>query len=137
TIAALVVFLSIEAMFLTSNITKIFDGGWFPLVLAAAIFTVLNTWRRGVELLQARRAVQPEARVDTVRAGLASAVRVPRTGVFFSSRRTGYPSAFVHNLKHNMVVHEKTVFVTVEFIDAPYVDDDERLDIERLADSTL
>jgi KUP system potassium uptake protein len=132
--AALVVFLSLEATFLTSNGTKIVDGGWFPLALASAIFTVLTTWRRGVELLQARRAVQPEAREDIVRVGLSAAVRVPRTGVFFSSRRTGYPSAFLHNLKHNMVVHEKTVFVCIEFANIPYVDDDERLDIDRISE---
>jgi KUP system potassium uptake protein len=131
-LAVLLVFFALEATFLASNATKIFDGGWFPLVLAGAIFTVLSTWRRGVELLQAKRAVQPEARADHVSAALASAVRVPHTGVFFSSRQTGYPSAFVHNLRHNLVVHEKTVFITVEFVDSPYVDDAERLDIERL-----
>ena len=131
-LAALVVFLALEATFLASNFTKILQGGWFPLVLGVAIFTVLTTWRRGVELLQARRAVQPEGRSDIIRVGLSAAVRVPRTGVFFSSRRTGYPSAFLHNLKHNMVVHEKTIFVCVEFANVPYIDDAERLDIERL-----
>jgi KUP system potassium uptake protein len=131
-IVALVLFLALEGTFLTSNAAKIPEGGWFPLALALAIVTVLTTWRRGVELLQARRAVQPESRADTLRVSLAGAVRIPRTGVFFSSRRTGYPSAFLHNLKHNMVVHEKTVFINVEFADSPYVDDEERLDIERL-----
>ena len=132
----LVVFFALEATFLASNATKIDDGGWFPLVLAAALFTVLSTWRKGVELLQARRAVRPEAHTDHIRTALAGAARVKRTGVFFSSRRTGYPSAFVHNLRHNMVVHEKTIFVTVEFADVPYVDDSERLDIERLDESS-
>jgi KUP system potassium uptake protein len=135
-IAALVVFLAIEAMFLTSNVTKIDDGGWFPLALGAAIFTVLTTWRRGVELLQAKRAVQPESRADNVRAGLAEAIHIPRTGVFFSSRRTGYPSAFLHNLKHNMVVHERCVFMNVQFAESAYVEDAERLDIERLNEGT-
>jgi KUP system potassium uptake protein len=92
---------------------------------------VLSTWRRGVELLQARKEVQPEARPASIRASLATASRVPRTGVFFSSRVNGYPSAFLHNLKHNMVVHERLVFVCIDFVDAPYVDDAERLDIER------
>jgi len=59
-------------------------------------------------------------------------LRVPRTGVFFSSRHAGYPSAFLHNLKHNMVVHERLFFVCIDFVDAPYVDDSERLDIERV-----
>jgi KUP system potassium uptake protein len=131
-VSALVAFLVIEAIFLSSNLGKIAAGGWFPLVLGLAIFSVLSTWKRGVELLQARKAVQPVARADNVSTNLASAVRVPRTGVFFSSRATGYPSAFLHNLKHNMVVHEKTVFVSVEFVDTAYVEDAERLDIERL-----
>jgi len=125
------VFVAIEALFLSSNLTKIAAGGWFPLVLGAVLFAVLSTWRRGVEVLQARRQVQPEARPDTVRVGLDSAVRIPRTGVFFSSRRSGYPSAFLHNLKHNMVLHERCVFVSIEFVDAPYVEDAERLEIER------
>jgi KUP system potassium uptake protein len=125
------VFLLIEALFLSSNLTKIAAGGWFPLVLGSVLFAVLSTWRRGVELLQARKQVQPEARPETIRVGLDAAVKVPRTGVFFSSRRAGYPSAFLHNLKHNMVLHERCVFVSIEFVDAPYVDDSERLDIDR------
>ena len=125
------VFLVIEALFLTSNLTKIAAGGWFPLALGSVLFAVLSTWRRGVELLQARKQVQPEARPETIRVGLDAAVKVPRTGVFFSSRRAGYPSAFLHNLKHNMVLHERCVFVSIEFVDAPYVDDSERLDIDR------
>ena len=129
-LAALGLFLVIEVIFLASNLGKIDDGGWFPLVLGAALFTVLTTWRRGVEALQARKRFQPEAREHNIRASLSGAQRIPRTGVFFSSRHTGYPSAFLHNLKHNMVVHEKTVFMTVDYVDAPYVDDRERLDIE-------
>jgi KUP system potassium uptake protein len=121
----------IEALFLSSNLTKIAAGGWFPLVLGSILFAVLSTWRRGVELLQARKQVQPEARPETIRVGLDAAVKVPRTGVFFSSRRAGYPSAFLHNLKHNMVLHQRCVFVSIEFVDAPYVEDSERLDIDR------
>ncbi len=135
-LAAVAIFLAVEATFLVSNLGKIAEGGWFPLVLGLAIFTVLTTWRKGVELLQAKRAVLPEARPDNVRAELASAIRIPRTGVFFSSRRSGYPSAFLHNLKHNMVIHERTIFLTVEFADTAYVDDAERLDMERLDDGT-
>ncbi|MGZ8267822.1 MAG: potassium transporter Kup [Burkholderiales bacterium] len=131
-LAALLLFLALEAVFLSSNLAKIAAGGWFPLVLGLALFSVLSTWRRGVELLQARKSAQPEARPAAVRASLASALRVPRTGVFFSSRHTGYPSAFLHNLKHNMVVHERLIFVCIDFVDEPYVDDAERLDIERV-----
>jgi KUP system potassium uptake protein len=133
-ITALIVFLLVELTFLAANIGKIWDGGWFPLALGAAVFTVLTTWNQGVEALQARKRFQPEARADTIRVGLASAARIPRTGVFFSSRQEGYPSAFLHNLKHNMVVHQKAIFMTVEYVDSARVDDRERLDIERLAE---
>jgi KUP system potassium uptake protein len=135
-LAVLALFFAIEAIFLASNLTKIAAGGWFPVVLGLSLFAVLSTWRRGVELLQARKEVQPEARPSVVRASLAAALRVPRTGVFFSSRHNGYPSAFLHNLKHNMVVHERVVFVCIDFVDAPYVDDSERLDIDRLDGGT-
>jgi KUP system potassium uptake protein len=73
------------------------------------------------------------ARAENIRTALESALRIPRTGIFFSSRRSGYPSAFLHNLKHNMVVHERTIFLALEFLDVPYLtDENERLDIERL-----
>jgi KUP system potassium uptake protein len=131
-LAALAVFLIVEAVFLSSNLTKIDDGGWFPLVLGAAIFFVLKTWHRGVDLIQARKRSRPEAREYNVQSALSGAVKIPLTGIFFSASRTGYPSAFLHNLKHNMVIHERTLFMTVDFVDTPYVDDDERLDIEKL-----
>jgi KUP system potassium uptake protein len=89
-----------------------------------------------VELIQARKRRRPEARLESVESALAGAVRIPRTGIFFSAARSGYPTAFLHNLKHNMVVHERTFFMTIEFVDAPYVDDQERLDIERLHGDT-
>ena len=133
-LAVLAVFFAAEALFLVSNLGKIDDGGWFPLVLGAAIFFVLATWHRGVELIQARKGARPEGRAERVKTALSGAVRIPLTGIFFSAAKTGYPSAFLHNLKHNMVVHERTIFMTVDFVDIPYVDDDERLDIEKLGD---
>lgn len=135
-LAALAIFLLAEGVFLTANLAKIYDGGWFPLVLAAGIFFVLKTWYRGVEVVQARKRVRPEAREESVRDALAHAAKIPRTGVFFSASRTGYPSAFLHNLKHNMIVHERTIFMTVDFVDTAYVDDLERLDIKRLDSGT-
>jgi KUP system potassium uptake protein len=131
-LAMLALFFLIEALFFGANLTKINDGGWFPLVLGAAIFFVLKTWHRGVDLIQAKKRARPEGRVERVRTALSGAKRVPLTGIFFSASRAGYPSAFLHNLKHNMVFHERTIFMTVEFVDIPYVDDDERLEIEKL-----
>jgi KUP system potassium uptake protein len=131
-LAMLGVFFAAEALFLSANLTKIDDGGWFPLVLGAAIFFVLATWHRGVELIQARKRGRPEGRAERVQTALSGAVKIPLTGIFFSASKTGYPSAFLHNLKHNMVIHERTLFMTVDFVDIPYVDDEERLEIERL-----
>jgi len=131
-LAALLVLFLLEAVFLICNFTKIDDGGWFPLVLGACLFFVLKTWHRGVELIQAKKRSRPEGRQVSVQNALAGAVKIPLTGIFFSASRTGYPSAFLHNLKHNMVLHERTFFLTVDFVDTPYVDDHERLDIEKL-----
>jgi KUP system potassium uptake protein len=133
-LAVLLLLFAIESMFLVSNLGKLAHGGWFPLVLGAAIFFVLKTWHRGVELIQARKRGRPESRAERVKTSLSGAVKIPLTGIFFSASRGGYPSAFLHNLKHNMVVHERTIFMTVEFVDVPYVGDDERLDIEKLDD---
>lgn len=129
---ALLFFLLIEMIFLGANLTKIADGGWFPLVMGAAIYFMVKTWHRGVEVIQARKRTRPEARQYSVEAALSGAVKVPLTGIFFSASRFGYPSAFLHNLKHNMVIHERTIFMTVEYVDTPYVDDQERLDLEKL-----
>jgi KUP system potassium uptake protein len=121
----------VEAYFLVSNVPKIPDGGWFPLAMAALVFTVLTTWRRGMEILRAKK----EAAVGTVDDGLsldlAGFPRVPGAALFFSSTRTGAPTSFLHNLKHNMVVHETTVFLTVEFDEVPRVADDERVEVTR------
>lgn len=121
----------IEFYFFVSNASKIMDGGWFPLALAAIVFTVLTTWRRGIDILRAKK----EASADTIEDGLTLPLdgvpRVPGHAVFFSSSRTGCPGAFLHNLKHNHVVHETTVFLTVEFDDVPRVLDDERVEIQR------
>jgi KUP system potassium uptake protein len=125
--------LLLECVFFASNASKFMHGGWFPLALGAAIFvfTVLTTWRRGIDILRAKK----EASADTIEDGLTLPLdgvpRVPGHAVFFSSSRTGCPGAFLHNLKHNHVVHETTVFLTVEFDDVPRVLDDERVEIQR------
>ncbi len=91
------IFLVIEALFLSANLTKIAAGGWFPLVLGAVLFAVLSTWRRGVELLQARKQVQPEARPDSIRAGLECGGGLTRPGRCLSWRSSGYRSGFMHS----------------------------------------
>ena len=122
-------FAMLEAFFFTANASKILDGGWFPLLLAAIVFTVLTTWRRGLEILRAKKEANPKGGDDGLTLDLSGIPRVPGAAVFFSSTRIGCPSAFLHNLKHNKVVHEQTVFLTVEFDEVPRILDDERIEI--------
>lgn len=128
---AIAVFAALELAFLLANSTKIADGGWFPLAVALAMFTVLSTWRRGTEIVRARKDASPRSRGDAFALDLSGIHRVPGTAVFFSSGRHGHPTSFLHNLRHNRVAHEQVVFLTVEFADRPRVPDSERLEIER------
>jgi KUP system potassium uptake protein len=125
------VFLVLEICFFAANISKVFEGGWFPLMVASIMFTVLTTWRRGMEIMRARKEASPRVASDDLDLDLSGITRVPGVAVFFSSTRTGYPASFLHNLKHNKVVHEKTVFMSIEFDDVPRVLDDERIELQR------
>lgn len=125
------VFFLIEMLFFAANATKFMDGGWFPIVLALVIFTVLTTWRRGVDILRGRRESAAHRIDDGLKLDLTGIPRVPGAAVYFSSGRQGCPSAFLHNLKHNKVVHEQTAFLTVEFDEVPRILDDERIEIMR------
>jgi KUP system potassium uptake protein len=124
-------FAAIELAFFAANATKFVNGGWFPLLLALAVFTVLTTWRRGLAIMRARKEAGPKSTLDGLALDLRDVPRVPGSAVFFSSSASGCPSAFLHNLKHNKVVHEQTVFVTVQFEDVPRVIDDERIQVMR------
>jgi KUP system potassium uptake protein len=128
---------AIELFFFASNASKVLDGGWFPLALAAVVFTVLTTWRRGTDILRAKKEAGAHALDDGLSLPLDDVPRVPGHAVFFSSSRGGCPAAFLHNLKHNHVVHETTVFLTVEFDDVPRVRDDDRVEIQRGANGII
>ena len=127
----LAVFLTLELCFFAANISKVFEGGWFPLMVASIMFTVLTTWRRGMEIMRARKEASPRVASDDLDLDLSDITRVPGVAVFFSSTRTGYPASFLHNLKHNKVVHEQTVFMSIEFDDVPRVLDDDRIELQR------
>lgn len=127
----LAVFLTLELCFFAANISKVFEGGWFPLMVASIMFTVLTTWRRGMEIMRARKEASPNVASDDLDLDLSGITRVPGVAVFFSSTRIGYPASFLHNLKHNKVVHEQTVFMSIEFDDVPRVLDDDRIELQR------
>ena len=128
-----VVFFVADVGFVIANGAKIFQGGWFPVVLGLALFTLLRTWRHGRQLLH--EEVRKEGiQLDTFLPGLmlAPPVRVPGTAVFLTADKDVVPHALLHNLKHNKVLHERNVFLTVETLDIPYAEPGRRLRISEI-----
>ena len=129
------VFFVADLGFLIANGAKILDGGWFPVVLGVVLFVMLRTWRRGRELLHAE--VRKEGiDLDTFLPGLmlAPPVRVPGTAIFMTADAGVVPHALLHNLKHNKVLHERNVFLTVETLSIPYCPSAERLVMEPIGE---
>ena len=128
-----VVFFVIDVGFVVANGAKFFQGAWFPLLLGLIVFTILRTWRRGRELLH--EEVRKEGiQLDTFLPGLmlAPPVRVPGTAVFLTADKGVVPHALLHNLKHNKVLHENNVLLTVETLNVPYAPKDKRLKVESI-----
>ena len=130
-----VAFLIIDLSFFGANLLKVAHGGWFPLVLGVVIFTIMTTWRRGRELVlreikQSGLALQPfiESIVEH------PPLRVPGTAVFLTGNQNAVPHALLHNLKHNKVLHERNVLLTVDMLETPVADPDERIQITLLND---
>ncbi|WBO24540.1 potassium transporter Kup [Sphingomonas abietis] len=121
------VFLIVDGAYFASNITKIPDGGWFPLMVGAAAFTVLTTWAKGRRLMRERLSESAMPLELFIKTAAKSVRRVSGTAVFLSSSPDGAPPALLHNLKHNKVLHERIVIVTVKVMGKPYVDDAERV----------
>ena len=130
-----VLFLFADVGFLIANAAKILDGGWFPVVLGIVLFTLLRTWRRGRELLylEIRKG---GIDLDTFLPGLmlAPPVRVPGTAVFLIAQQGMVPQALLHNLKHNKVLHERNVFLTVKTLNVPDAPKGDRLRIDPIGD---
>ena len=134
-LAATGVFLFVDAVLVASCALKFVQGGWFPLVLGGAIFAIMTTWRRGRELLIGQiRADDPELLpFITALSGDEYLRRSPRTAVFTVANPDTVPQAMLHNLKHNQVLHEQNIILTVRFQEIPYVADENRLQVEQLA----
>ena len=125
--------MTLDLAFFGANALKIAHGGWFPLVLGVLIFTVMTTWRRGRELVvreikQSGLALQPFIENISEHPPL----RVPGTAVFLTANQHAVPHALLHNLKHNKVLHERNVLLTVEVLETPMADRDERIEITEL-----
>jgi KUP system potassium uptake protein len=127
------VFLVIDLAFFGANIIKLLDGGWFPLVLAATIFLVMLTWKKGRTILQKRIQEETQGLVEFLdEIEHRQIARVPGIAVFMNGNASRTPPALMHNLEHNKVLHEKIIFVTVKTVSVPYVDADERYRFEHL-----
>ena len=127
------IFLAIDLSYFGANLPKIPHGGWFPLVLGLVIFVVMTTWRRGRDLVVREiktggLALQPFIENITEH----PPVRVPGTAIFLTANQTAVPHALLHNLKHNKVLHDRNVLLTVETLETPVADADERIEIESL-----
>jgi KUP system potassium uptake protein len=130
----LAVFFTVDIAYLASNLTKVPDGGWFPLLVGFIIFTLLTTWARGRQLMVARLREAAMPLKVFVSSAATSATRVPGTAVFMTSTSDGVPHALLHNLKHNKVLHERVILLTVKILDMPYVEDDGRCKLEDLGE---
>jgi KUP system potassium uptake protein len=121
------VFLALDLAFFLANSTKIPHGGWFPLAIGLAVFLLLTTWKKGRQLLMARLSedVMP---VDVFLSSLSERVtRVPGTAIFLTGTRSGVPLALLLNLKHNKIVHERVVILTVVIEETPFVRQERRI----------
>jgi KUP system potassium uptake protein len=120
----------VDLAFWASNMLKLLDGGWFPLVIGAAIFTLMLTWHDG------RRLLNDSLRSDALRLNdfldavfCVPPARVEGTAVFLTSELGTVPNALLHNLKHNKVLHQRNLFVTVRSHEVPRMDARQRLEV--------
>jgi KUP system potassium uptake protein len=134
-IAGAVAFLIVDLAFLSANVTKILHGGWFPLIVAACVFTVFTTWQRGREIVTAKRTEAEGPLEDFIRDlhELRPPVdRAPGCAVFLSANRETTPLALRANLEHNHTVHRHMVIVSVQMAGVPHVPLDDRLTVDDL-----
>ncbi len=128
----LAVFFIVDMAYLGANLLKVPDGGYFPLLIGLLIFTLLTTWSRGRKLMRERMAESTMPMEVFIKSASNSATRVPGTAIFMASSAVGVPSALLHNIKHNKILHERVIILTVQIADVPYVDDKDRLDCKDL-----
>jgi KUP system potassium uptake protein len=133
TLAVTSFFLVIDVSFFFSNLLKLFAGGWFPLVIGAGMFLLMLTWKRGREIMRERvRHESIELKGFLGAVFHSPPLRVPGTAVFLVAEEGFTPTALMHNLKHNKVLHEHNLFVTVKHHEIPWIGFDKRLSMEPL-----
>ena len=123
----LAIFITVDMAYLGANLLKVPDGGYFPLLIGLAIFTMLTTWSRGRALMRERMAESTMPMDIFIKSAANSATRVPGTAIFMASAASGVPSALLHNIKHNRILHERVIILTVQIEDVPYVEEADRI----------
>ena len=132
-LAATGVFFVVDFAFFASNLMKLFAGGWFPLVIGGIIFTLMMTWKEGRRIMNEKMrtdAIDLPSFLDAV--FVSPPARVEGTAVFLTAEPGVVPNALLHNLKHNKVLHEQNLFVTVRNHEVPWIGMDKRIEIESL-----
>ena len=133
-LAATGVFFIVDFAFFASNLMKLFHGGWFPLVIGGVVFTFMMTWKQGRYILNNKikqDAIDLPSFLDAV--FVSPPARVEGTAVFLTAEPGTVPNALLHNLKHNKVLHEQNLFVTVRNHEVPWIGMNKRLEIESLS----
>ncbi|MDZ4397493.1 potassium transporter Kup [Hydrogenophaga sp.] len=132
-VAATGFFFVVDLAFFTSNLLKLFAGGWFPLLIGGVVFTLMMTWKRGRGLMaQAQQADALDLPSFLESVFVSPPVRVAGTAVFLTAEPGTVPNAMLHNLKHNKVLHEQNLFVTVRSHEVPWIAPGQRLQMEPL-----
>jgi KUP system potassium uptake protein len=131
-IPTLAVFFLVDIAYFAANLTKVPDGGWFPLLIGGIAFTLLTTWARGRQLMIKRMNEAAMPASIFIKSAASSATRVPGTAVFMTTSPDGIPHALLHNLKHNKVLHERVLLMTVKIEDVPYVEEQKTFHLEEL-----
>ena len=132
-IAATSVFFVVDFAFFASNLMKLFAGGWFPLVIGGMVFTLMVTWKTGRQILNDKLRADAMDLKDFLAAVFVTPPhRVDGTAVFMTAESGIVPNAMLHNLKHNKVLHQQNLFVTVRIHEVPWIETDKRLEVESL-----
>ncbi len=133
-IPVVLLFLIVDGAYFAANLTKVPDGGWFPLMVGFIAFTLLTTWAKGRKLMRGRMTEVGLPLDIFAKSANSSTKRVSGTAIFMNSGSKGTPSALLHNIKHNKVLHERVVVLTVLIEDVPYVDEADRIETKELED---
>jgi len=132
-LAATGAFFMVDLAFFSSNLLKLFAGGWFPLVIGGVVFTLMMTWKEGRNLMrQAHEAEALDLKSFLDAVFVSPPQRVAGTAVFLTAESGIVPNALLHNLKHNKVLHEQNLFVTVQSHEVPWIGLDQRVEIHPL-----